>query len=139
VTTQAPARRDELIVLGLISIGLVSIILAIVLGLFIDNNGLPNWAENVLVSVATATALKLGDCISALVALANGRVIETQGTQLAGSAPMAPAKPAPASAREAADQVAAAADEEADQIRSSAEFEQARPEGAGAGDLPRRV
>lgn len=107
-------RRDELIVLGIISIGLVVIILAIVLGLFLDNNGLPNWAENVLVSVATAAALKLGDCIAALTNLANGRVIEHQSNQLGSSSP---SMPAPESAKEAADQVAGAAAEEAQHIK----------------------
>jgi hypothetical protein len=91
-------RRDELIVLGVIAFGLIVICLAIVLGLFFDNNGLPNWAENVLVSIATAAALKLGDCISALVALSTGRQIENFGNSLANSPPAeppAPSEPAP--------------------------------------------
>jgi hypothetical protein len=106
-------RRDELFVLGLISVGLIVITLAVVLGLFLDNNGLPNWAENVLVAIATAAALKLGDCIAALIALSTGRQVENFGNQLAQATPT---KPVPESVEQAAEQVAGAAQEEASRI-----------------------
>jgi hypothetical protein len=109
--------RNELIVLGMIVIGLVAILLSIVLGLFIDNNGLPNWAENVLVSVATATALKFGDAINALIALATGRQVENLGQQLGQSVPTPLKRPVPEDAKEAAGQVADAAEAEAADIR----------------------
>lgn len=80
--------RDELIVLSLISGGLIVILLAIVAGLFMaKNTELPNWAENVLVSIATASALKLGDALAALVTLASGRQVEKLGDKLALSTP----------------------------------------------------
>lgn len=111
-------RRDELIVLGVIAVGLVIITLAVVLGLFLDNNGLPNWAENVLVAVATAAALKLGDCIAALTALSTGRQVESFGNQLAASQPQQP-RAAPPDAVAAAEDVAGAAEERAEEIAES--------------------
>jgi hypothetical protein len=71
------------------SFGFVKCIIAlgILLGLFLTPRALPNWAENVLVSIATASALKLGDCLATLVALASGRQVERLGNQLAGSSP----------------------------------------------------
>lgn len=88
-------HTGNLIVLSLIGGGLLAILLAIVAGLFFSqgSSSLPNWAENVLVSIATACSLKLGDALSALVALATGRQVEAFGHQLAGSAP--PVMPAP--------------------------------------------
>jgi hypothetical protein len=73
---------DRLVLL-IIAGGLIAILLSIVWGLFLNTRSLPNWAENVLVSIATATALKLGDSLSTLVALASGK-------QLAASRPLAP-------------------------------------------------
>jgi hypothetical protein len=74
-------------VLLTIVIGLVVILLSIVWGLFLNPRTLPNWAENVLVAIATASVLKLGDCIGALVALANGKQVGDLGKSLALSAP----------------------------------------------------
>lgn len=113
--------RDELVVLGMIVLGLIMVLLAIVLGLFLDNNGLPNWAENVLVSIATASALKFGDAINALVALATGRQVENLGSQLGQSIPTPVKTPAPQTAEEAAEQVAREAQAEADRIAGQAE------------------
>jgi hypothetical protein len=84
----AEERNADRWVLGLISGGLILILLGILLGLFLTPRALPNWAENVLVSIATASALKLGDCLATLVALASGRQVERMGTQLAASAPL---------------------------------------------------
>lgn len=75
-------------VLLAISMGLVAILLFIIGGLFVTPRALPNWAENVFVSIATASALKLGDCVSALVALSSGRSVERLGTQLAATSPV---------------------------------------------------
>lgn len=85
---QPSERLSDRIVLLVISSGLITIIMTIVVGLFLTPRALPNWAENVLVSVATACALKLGDCLSTLVALAGGRQVERLGSQLATSAPV---------------------------------------------------
>lgn len=84
-----PTYRADLVVLGLIATGLIVILLSIIAGLFLANGSaaLPNWAENVLITIATAAGLKLGDALSALVALATGREIGTLGQQLAGSTP----------------------------------------------------
>jgi hypothetical protein len=84
---KSPEVLSDRIVLLVISGGLIIILLTIIVGLFITPRALPNWAENVLVSVATASALKLGDCLATLVALAGGRQVERLGTQLAGSTP----------------------------------------------------
>jgi hypothetical protein len=84
---QAREVLSDRIVLLIISTGLIVILLTIIIGLFVTPRALPNWAENVLVSVATASALKLGDCLATLVALAGGRQVERLGTQLAGSLP----------------------------------------------------
>lgn len=90
------ARKHELLVLSLIAGGLIAIILAIVIGLFLTSRpgfALPNWAENVLVAIATASALKLGDCIAALIALATGRQMEQLGNNLANAPPAEPPAP----------------------------------------------
>lgn len=121
MTRLACDRRDEMIILGIIVVGIIAVLLSIVLGLFIvssmrANVALPNWAENVLVAVATAAALKLGDCISALVALATGRQVESFGTKLADSQPKVPDHPVPENAKEAAEQVSDAAAAEAERI-----------------------
>lgn len=89
----APAdRREDLHVLMLISLGLIMILLAIIVGIFVTPRALPNWAENVLVSIGTAAALKLGDCLATLVALASGRSVERLGNQLASATPPGPIK-----------------------------------------------
>lgn len=83
-------RITDRMVLLVISAGLISILLAILLGLFTTPRALPNWAENVLVSIATATALKLGDALSTLVALSTGKQVERLGNHLANSPPPGP-------------------------------------------------
>lgn len=91
-------RRREFTVLTIIVGGLIGILLAIIVGLFLTSRPgftLPNWAENVLVSIATAAALKLGDCIAALVQLATGRQLENFGNSLANAPPATPPAPAP--------------------------------------------
>jgi hypothetical protein len=89
---RAPIRSEHagnLLVLSLIGGGLIAILLSIIAGLFLGHSShqLPNWAENVLVSIATAAALKLGDVTAALVALATGRQIEGLGKQISGYGP----------------------------------------------------
>jgi len=86
----SPDRNADRWVLGLISFGLIAILMSIVWGLFLNPRTLPNWAENVLVSIATACALKLGDCLATLVALASGRQTERLSTHLAASGPAEP-------------------------------------------------
>ena len=113
------ARRREFVVLLVISSGLIAILLAIICGIFgwfktHAQGPLPNWAENVLVSIGTASALKLGDCLAAVVQLASGRQVAQLGEKLANSAPAD--LPAPQSAKEAADRTAGAATAEAEQI-----------------------
>jgi hypothetical protein len=88
-------RNADRWVLASISIGLLSILLSIVWGLFLNPRTLPNWAENVLVSIATACALKLGDCLATLVALAAGRQVERLGNQLGQSQPATPSSDDP--------------------------------------------
>lgn len=85
-------RITDRAVLLVISGGLIVIILAIIVGIFVTPRALPNWAENVLVSIGTAAALKLGDCLSTLIALSTGKSVERLGTQLGNAAP--PADPA---------------------------------------------
>lgn len=84
-------REGERKVLRLIASGLILILLGIVAGIFFSTREPPlsNWAENVLVAIATASVLKLGDCLSALVALATGRQVARLGEQLGASAPAA--------------------------------------------------
>jgi hypothetical protein len=56
--TKTPREAlSDRIVLLIISAGLIVILLTIIIGLFVTPRALPNWAENVLVSVATASAL----------------------------------------------------------------------------------
>ena len=83
-------RITDRAVLLAISTGLIAILLTIVIGIYLTPRALPNWAENVLVGIGTAAALKLGDCLSTLVALSSGRSVEKLGTQLASSAPPGP-------------------------------------------------
>lgn len=118
------ARRREFVVLLTISLGLISILLAIVAGIFgwvpaRAGLALPNWAENVLVSIGTASILKLGDCLAALVQLASGRQVAQLGERLANSAPTDTAPP-PADVQEAAQDTADAAQTKADIIKGDA-------------------
>ena len=86
-------------VLMMIAGGLIVILLSIIIGLLLTPRALPNWAENVFVSIATASALKLGDCINAVVALSSSKSVERLGTQLGNAMPTAPLlsmDPAPA-------------------------------------------
>lgn len=89
VSQQMQDRLTDKHVLLAIAMGLVVILLAIIVGLFSSPRALPNWAENVFVSIATASALKLGDCVNAIVALSSGRSVERLGTQLANTSPVA--------------------------------------------------
>lgn len=116
MTPPRAAHRDELVVLSLIAGGLILILLGIIAGLFLAKGAtaLPNWAENVLISIATASVLKLGDALAALVTLATGRQVEKLGQQLASSSPSMTIVPADAAA--AADEVAVAAQDRADEI-----------------------
>jgi hypothetical protein len=90
VTAEPQSKIGDRAVLVTISAGLIAILLAIIIGLFLTPRALPNWAENVFVSIATACALKLGDCLSTLVALATGRQVGEMGTKLALAAPVKP-------------------------------------------------
>lgn len=121
--TAAPSHRDELFVLSLIGAGLIVIIVLIICGIFgwfqsKTQQPLPSWAENVLVALGTASILKLGDVLAALVTLATGRQVEAMGARLADSAPAK--KPVPADAAHAAEQVADAATSEAADIKGAA-------------------
>ncbi|WCP14476.1 hypothetical protein sphantq_02922 [Sphingobium sp. AntQ-1] len=81
-------------VLFTVGAGLVAVLFAIVIGIFnVDPvpagaEGIPNWAENVLVAMATGALLKIGDVISAVVALSSNRQVERLGTQLGQSSPL---------------------------------------------------
>lgn len=108
-------REKELNVLLVISLGLVAILLGIILGIYLTPRALPNWAENVLVSIGTAGALKLGDCLSTLVALSSGRQ-QSRATELvAQSAPPIAVEPQKGTAAEGAAEAAAAAQDVADE------------------------
>ncbi len=106
-------REKELNVLLFISVGLVLILLGIILGIYLTPRALPNWAENVLVSIGTAGALKLGDCLSTLVALSSGRQ-QSRATELVAQAAPVPQEPTTGSAAEGAAEAAAAAQDVAD-------------------------
>jgi len=88
--TPAPPREriTDRAVLLVVSAGLIVILLTIIIGLFLTPRALPNWGENVLVSIGTAAALKLGDCLATLVALSTGKSVERLGTQLGQSQPL---------------------------------------------------
>lgn len=133
VRSPRPSNRDELIVLSLIGFGLLAILFSIIAGLFgwfesKAQQPLPNWAENVLVSIATACALKLGDVLSVLLALATGRQAgkqaEAQTKALADSVPVAPVPVLPpdaaAAAAAGAQAAAGAAGEVADDLANEA-------------------
>jgi hypothetical protein len=83
--TPAPDKLTDKMVLLAISAGLIVIIGGIILGIFTTPRALPNWAENVLVSIGTAGILKLGDCLNALVQLSTGKSVERLGNQLAAT------------------------------------------------------
>jgi hypothetical protein len=91
-TRLTAAGTHERGVLLVVALGLITILLAIILGLFTTPRVLPNWAENVLVSIATAAGLKLGDVLSTLVALSSGRSTERLGTLLGNAPPAGPIK-----------------------------------------------
>jgi ABC-type uncharacterized transport system permease subunit len=80
-------------VLFTVGAGLIAVLLALVIGIFnvkpvgAGQAGIPNWAENVLVAVATGALLKIGDVISAVVTLSSNRQVERLGNQLGQSAP----------------------------------------------------
>lgn len=63
---------DRAILLA-ISVGLLAVILTILIGIFTAPRALPNWAENVLVSIGTAAGMKLGDCLTTLMTLSAGK------------------------------------------------------------------
>ncbi len=117
MTINTDPRRQEFIVLLVIAGGLIAIILSIILGLFLTPRSLPNWAENVLVGIASVTGLRLGDCLSALVQLASGRQVARLGEHLAQTAPADLGTLPPKDAAEAADQVAGAAEKKAGEIK----------------------
>lgn len=80
-------------ILFTVGFGLIAVLLALVIGIFnvepveAGQEGIPNWAENVLVAVSTGALLKIGDVISAVVALASNRQVERLGNQLGQSTP----------------------------------------------------
>jgi hypothetical protein len=119
--TARPGHRDELIVLSLIGGGMILTVILVIIGIFgwlpsRAATALPNWAENVLVSIISIFAVKIGDVLNALVTLATGRQVEKMGDRLANSSP---SKEVPESAEEAADQVADAAAAEAEGIKGT--------------------
>lgn len=132
---QRTGHRDELIVLMMIGGGMILTVILVIVGIFgwLDTRvraPLPNWAENVLISIISIFAVKIGDVLAALVTLATGRqtekFTEKFADKLADSQPV-PA-PAPADAVEAAGQVAEAAVNKADKI---AQAEGPKPGGDG--------
>lgn len=118
--TQPVERITDRLVLMMISVGLISILLSIIVGIFRSTHELPNWAENVLVSIGTAAALKLGDCLSTLVALSTGKSVERLGNKLGDSSPNTDSTGAGPDAVEAARQTADAAAKKSDQIADGA-------------------
>jgi len=86
-----PEIITDRVVLLSIAIGLVAVIFAIVAVIYNATTPhaglLPNWAENVLVSIATAALLTLKECLSTLIALSSGKQLTTLGTQLGNAAP----------------------------------------------------
>ena len=116
LTAQPREYVSDKVVLLVISTGLIAILLSIIIGLLRSKTELPNWAENVFVSIATASALKLGDCLATLVALSTGRQTERLSTKLAESAPASGAG-ATKDAADGADEAAGAAVERANEIR----------------------
>lgn len=109
------SHRDELVVLTLFGGGLILLIGGIIAGLFLTTvaAALPNWAENVLVAIATGALIKMGDVLSALVALSTGRQVEGMTRRLAESTP---GRPVPHDAAAAAEETADAAQDRANEI-----------------------
>ena len=134
MTMQRPNHRDELVVLTMIGGGMILTVILVIIGIFgwLDTKAsapLPNWAENVLVSIISIFAVKIGDVLAALVTLATGRQTEKMTDQLANAGPpIAPLPQAPANAVEAAQDTADAAQAKADKI---AQAEGPKPEGDG--------
>lgn len=122
MATQSRERVSDKAVLLVIATGLIAILILIVSGLFWASGAkdLPNWAENVLVAISTAVALKLGDALSTLVALSTGRHVERLGTQLAATMPAEIAAPPPQDAVDAANMTADATVETAHKIEEQA-------------------
>lgn len=83
-------RPTDKAVLMFISGGLIAVLIGIIIGIFTSPRALPNWAENVLVSIGTAAVLKLGDCLGTLVQLASGKSVDRLSNKLADSAPATP-------------------------------------------------
>jgi len=110
-------------VLFVAALGLMAVLLAVVIGIFnVDpvpagQQGIPNWAENVLVAMVTGALLKVGDVISAIVALSSNRQVERLGNQLGASVPTETGR-VPQTAADAAQQTAEAASDKADQIEA---------------------
>ena len=123
MTMQRPSHRDELVVLTMIGGGMILTVILVIIGIFgwLDTKAsapLPNWAENVLVSIISIFAVKIGDVLAALVTLATGRQTEKMTDQLANAGPpVAPPIEAPKDVGEAADQMVDAAKTEADKIK----------------------
>lgn len=120
MTVMSSDRRNEFVVLLVIAGGLIGILLTIIFGLFLSSRPgfvLPNWAENVLISIASVTGLRLGDCLSSLVQLATGRQVERLGNQLAAAPPVSALVEPPPDVAEAAQEVADAAADKAGEIK----------------------
>lgn len=137
MTPRATSHRNELIVLALIGGGMILTVILVIVGIFgwwesktIISNAdgmkqptpLPNWAENVLVSIISIFAVKIGDVLAALVTLATGRQVETMGERLATSTP---AKPARAQVEAVEEQIEEAVDHVVDATVEAGE--EARP------------
>ena len=67
------AKIADRAILLAISVGLLAVLLTIIIGIFLSPRDLPNWAENVMVSIGTAAGMKLGDCLATLLAMSAGR------------------------------------------------------------------
>lgn len=131
MTIQRPSHRDELVVLSMIGAGMIVTVILVIIGIFgwfqtKATAPLPNWAENVLVSIISIFAVKIGDVLAALVTLATGRQTEKIADKLGESQPVTVlAGPAPADVVEAAQDTADAAQARADKI---AQAEGPKPE-----------
>ena len=126
MTIQRPSHRDELVVLSMIGAGMIVTVILVIIGIFgwfqtKATAPLPNWAENVLVSIISIFAVKIGDVLAALVTLATGRQTEKIADKLGESQPVTVlAGPAPADVVEAAQDTADAAQAKADKIAQAA-------------------
>lgn len=118
---ERPSHLYDLIVLALIGGGMILTVILVIIGIFgwfesKLTQPLPNWAENVLVSIISIFAVKIGDVLNALVTLSTGRQVEKMGERLASSSPN---PVVPEDAADAARQVADEADAAASQIEES--------------------